>query len=354
MNKEKTKRVAIFFLVTLLVANVCLAQVKPTGPKPSEGKRGEAPLDDTFKLLISKLTANDARLVKGLPYSATAITEGVQSLVDGNQIIQKKEATFYRDSEGRTRIDERLDKIGIWSPTGGPRQIIMISDPIAGFYYNLDPRTRTAIKRPQGPQSKAESKVAEEKLKSESRAMAIEPRLESKAKVQEENAKAREAKAKAIEEKLSEKAKATEAKAAEKANPAWPPVGLVQEPKELAPRKDGTNVNAKKESLGKQTIEGVEAEGTRWTRTIPAHEIGNTLPIEIVNESWYSHELQVMVMTKHRDPRTGEVTWRLTNIRRSEPDRSLFQIPADYTVVDKPTKIASDGPRPKKIPRTNK
>jgi hypothetical protein len=184
--------------------------------------------------------------------------------------------------------------------------------------------------------------------------MAIEPRLESKAKVQEENAKAREAKAKAIEEKLSEKAKATEAKAAEKANPAWPPVGLVQEPKELAPRKDGTNVNAKKESLGKQTIEGVEAEGTRWTRTIPAHEIGNTLPIEIVNESWYSHELQVMVMTKHRDPRTGEVTWRLTNIRRSEPDRSLFQIPADYTVVDKPTKIASDGPRPKKIPRTNK
>src|SRR2546428_6831103 len=76
----------------------------------------------------------------------------------------------------------------------------------------------------------------------------------------------------------------------------------------------------KTESLGTQTIEGVTAEGARSTLTIPAGEIGNTLPIEIVDETWYSPELQINMMTKHRDPRSGETTYRLTNLSRSEPD----------------------------------
>ncbi len=81
-------------------------------------------------------------------------------------------------------------------------------------------------------------------------------------------------------------------------------------------------------------VEGVEAEGKRITHTIPAGEIGNDRPIEIVSESWYSSELQVLVMTRHSDPRRGETTYRLTNINRAEPDRSLFEVPADYTVRD--------------------
>src|SRR4029434_3832108 len=87
---------------------------------------------------------------------------------------------------------------------------------------------------------------------------------------------------------------------------------------------------------GKQMIEGVEAEGTRTARTIPAGEIGNTRPIEIVDELWYAPALQLTVMTKHRDPRSGETTYRLTNLNRSEPDRALFEVPADYTVKDNP------------------
>jgi len=39
-------------------------------------------------------------------------------------------------------------------------------------------------------------------------------------------------------------------------------------------------------------------------------------------------------MTRHSDPRTGESTYRLHNIIRAEPDRSLFMVPADYTVRD--------------------
>jgi len=101
--------------------------------------------------------------------------------------------------------------------------------------------------------------------------------------------------------------------------------------------------NAKNEPLGKQSIEGIEADGTRKTVEIPAGEIGNERPIEIVFERWYSPELQVVVMTKHSDPRFGETTYRLTNINRSEPARELFEVPADYTVQG-PAGVGSSGP----------
>jgi hypothetical protein len=104
--------------------------------------------------------------------------------------------------------------------------------------------------------------------------------------------------------------------------------------KESLPRKVG-DPRRKVETLGKQVIEGVEVEGTRSTLTIPAGEIGNTLPIEVVDENWYSPELQTMIMSKLRDPRLGETTYRLTNINRNESDRSLFEVPADYTIVER-------------------
>ncbi|HXX71366.1 MAG TPA: hypothetical protein VEI55_03675 [Candidatus Acidoferrum sp.] len=85
-------------------------------------------------------------------------------------------------------------------------------------------------------------------------------------------------------------------------------------------------------SLGTQTINGVLAEGTRTTRIIPAGAIGNTNPIVITVERWYSADLQTVVMMKRSDPRMGETTFQLTNIQRQEPDPSLFQVPADYTV----------------------
>jgi len=85
-------------------------------------------------------------------------------------------------------------------------------------------------------------------------------------------------------------------------------------------------------SLGTQTIGGVSAEGTRYTRTIPAGQIGNAKPIVIVTERWYSPDLQMVVMTKRTDPRMGETTFQMTNIQRQEPAASLFQVPADFTV----------------------
>lgn len=92
------------------------------------------------------------------------------------------------------------------------------------------------------------------------------------------------------------------------------------------------NGTLKKEDLGTQSIAGVNAQGTRYTRTIPAGQIGNAQPITVVSEYWYSNDLQMTVMSKRSDPRFGETTYTLTNIQRSEPGAALFVVPSDYTV----------------------
>jgi hypothetical protein len=97
-------------------------------------------------------------------------------------------------------------------------------------------------------------------------------------------------------------------------------------------------------SLGTQTIGGVSAEGTRYTRTIPAGQIGNAKPIVIVTERWYSPELQTVVMTKRSDPRMGDTAFQLTNIVRQEPAASLFQVPADYTVKEGGPRVRGAAP----------
>jgi hypothetical protein len=113
------------------------------------------------------------------------------------------------------------------------------------------------------------------------------------------------------------------------------------------PGPDGPEENVKTESLGKRTIEGVEAEGTRTTIQIPAGRIGNDRPIEIVSERWYSPELQVVVLSSHKDPFAGENVYRLTNINRAEPAAALFEVPRDYTVVEGgPPKDGPRRPRP--------
>ncbi len=75
-------------------------------------------------------------------------------------------------------------------------------------------------------------------------------------------------------------------------------------------------------------MEGVNVQGERRTHTIEAGEIGNDRPIQTIDEHWYSPDLQLDVMTRHSDPRSGEQLTRMVDIRRGEPDASLFQVPA--------------------------
>lgn len=100
------------------------------------------------------------------------------------------------------------------------------------------------------------------------------------------------------------------------------------------------NPNIKTESLGTQTIEGVTAEGTRVTRTIPAGRMGNANAIQIVFERWYSSDLQMVVKSVETNPEFGTTTFQLTNINRSEPDPSLFQVPSDYALSNSKPRAA--------------
>jgi len=92
------------------------------------------------------------------------------------------------------------------------------------------------------------------------------------------------------------------------------------------------NPNVTTESLGTQVANGVTAQGTRVTRTIPAGQVGNQAPIVITIERWYSPELQTDVMRKETNPQFGDTTFQLTNIVRAEPQASLFQVPSNYTI----------------------
>jgi hypothetical protein len=105
---------------------------------------------------------------------------------------------------------------------------------------------------------------------------------------------------------------------------------------EIAPEAPGGSErpDVRTEQLGTKEFEGVRAEGTRTVATLRAGAIGNLQPIEIVSERWYSPELHVVVYSRRADPRFGETIYRLTNIIRTEPDASLFQVPADYKRED--------------------
>jgi hypothetical protein len=89
------------------------------------------------------------------------------------------------------------------------------------------------------------------------------------------------------------------------------------------------------EALGRQTMEGVAADGTRRTETIEAGAIGNDRPIQITSERWYSPELQTALLTRHNDPRTGEEVFRLINVNRGEQPANLFTIPPAYQKLEK-------------------
>lgn len=270
--------------------------------------------DNTFVFVSSEMSI-DGKLVKGAPYSAQAINESVQTLVGGNRIVRQTTSSVYRDSEGRTRRDQTISVVGGYAAAGGPAQTTFINDPVAGVNYILDAKNRTARKIDVSARIAAEKRMVET----------------MKAKAEALRGKAAEGAASADEKIAAEKAAAGEFRFEMRTGPGVGPVVGGKGPGGFTMMM-GNKKNTRKEELGRQTIEGVEAEGTRYVTTIPAGEIGNEQPIEMVFETWYSPELQTVIMSKHSDPRSGENTYRLTNINRSEPPHSLFEVPSDYTI----------------------
>ena len=243
----------------------------------------------------------DRKLVKGAPYSAVAVTESIQTLADGNRLVRKSSASIYRDSEGRTRRDQVLAKIGPYASAGDTPHTIFINDPVAQVNYILEPQSRTARKMSM-PDVVIHTSQDEEKIR------AVGARATSQAD----------------RERVEVTTRASTGVGASSGG-----ITSITINQSGDVRRKGN-----KESLGKQMIEGIEAEGTRVTVTIAAGEIGNDNPINIVSESWYSPDLQAVVMSRHSDPRSGETVYKLTNINRSEPEHALFEVPADYTIKE--------------------
>jgi hypothetical protein len=98
------------------------------------------------------------------------------------------------------------------------------------------------------------------------------------------------------------------------------------------------------ETLGNRQILGLRAEGTRQTMTIPAGVFGNVGPIAVVTERWYSPDLKIVLESRRSDPRLGDVAYRVVHLVRGEPDPALFEIPADYTTIERP-RPPGPGPR---------
>ena len=293
------KSLVVFFGIVLASAASTFGQEKPATVETEaavqagiafQGPEGSGSGVNTFTFVNSEFSFD--KLVKGAPYSAQAVTETTQVLGDGNRIVNTSSAAVYRDGEGRTRREQTLKAIGNFSAHGEPFQTISINDPVTGVAYVLEPHSRVA------------RKIQGFRVEGETRAGF---RISSPA---------------------------GEGEAFTFNTTTNGPVSMRRGTAEAKMIEERERTPIRKEDLGTQSVEGVNAVGTKTTITIPAGQIGNERAIEIVEERWYSPELQTMVMTRHSDPRSGETVYRLTNINRTEPDHSLFQVPGDYTIRD--------------------
>ncbi|MBI2679699.1 MAG: hypothetical protein HYX25_01670 [Candidatus Solibacter usitatus] len=247
------------------------------------GEAGGAPMGGATFEYVGTEMGFGGKPVKGAPYSAEGITETTQTLADGNRIVHKTKALLYRDTEGRTRNEQTLGAIGPWASSGNPPKTVFINDPVAGVNYVLNPHEQSADKLPVPDFAAGAPNIG----------VSVTRKLGFQGQ-------------KLATDDFKREMQGTE----------------------TAP------ADVKTESLGTQIIEGVQAEGTRTTVTIPAGQIGNEKALQTVSERWYSPELQIVVLRKQSDPRFGDTSYRLVNIQRAEPPASLFEVPTDFTVRD--------------------
>jgi hypothetical protein len=229
--------------------------------------------------------AGAGEVVTAAPYTATATTESTQVLADGNKIMNKTSSFVARDSQGRTRRETDLHRIG--NLPVDAQKTVFINDPTTHTQYIFTPGGEaTKVVRSEGSWKEGPQIIE----------LGGQPERRSQKKV----------------------------------------IVNVQNVREGQQSSKESDEQIKHEDLGTQTIEGVSAQGKRETVTIPAGQIGNEKPIEIVTETWFSPELHTLVLRKHSDPRMGDSTYRLTDIKRNEPDAALFQPPPGTKISVEP------------------
>ncbi|HLY93122.1 MAG TPA: hypothetical protein VKQ89_07700 [Candidatus Angelobacter sp.] len=238
---------------------------------------------------FSSELAAGGEVITGAPYTATAVTESTQTLADGNRIVNKSSGFVARDSQGRTRREMTLHRIGPLD-VNGPKPTFFINDPVTHTQYVVTGNEATKIVKSEGTWNQGLPIFTTRRI--------------------ERNGV------------VSEKTVVN---------------GQVSGEKVAAGHWEEGSRQVKHEDLGTQTIEGVSAQGRRETVTIPAGQIGNERPLELVTEIWTSPELHTVIMRRHSDPRMGESVFRLTDIKLGEPDSSLFLPPPGTKIKSQQT-----------------
>jgi hypothetical protein len=242
--------------------------------------------------------------VRGAPYSATITNESIQTLADGNRIVQTSSGTTARDAQGRTRQDTALPAIGNLAADNVPR-LVFLQDPIAQTSYTLNLSEKTAQKMPVfAPPAGGPAGL---------------PGTAVTMRFVEANGNVPPPMADAVPTTVA----------------TVPAAGMFFQKHVFTDER----AQVATEDLGSQTMEGVLVNGVRTTHTIPAGQIGNERPIMMVTEVWTSPDLKTVVYSKRSDPRMGDQTFRLTNIVRVDPDPALFTVPTDFKIVEGPQPI---------------
>jgi hypothetical protein len=340
------KNLGIALLAAAAFAAFLSAQdVVSSGPKSVSG---EGPAGAQRMFFVTSDAKVEGKVVTGAPFSATETSTLTETLANGTHIVRKQEASTARDSAGRTRREQNLSSIGPWS-TGENKSLVFINDPMAKAHYVLEPDGQTAVKstlgrgpgnlafvtsdggfggpgdQPVAIARSAGSVNADAVAGARATVIASVPMAPPPPPPPPPGAEI------ATFSRMDSSAPGAGAMilrdSVDASGGNAPPFG----PHQLsAVSADFTSV----ETLPSQVIEGVKAEGKRTTTRITAGTIGNDQDIFITSEVWYSPELQTVVLLKRNDPRVGESVTSLTNIQRNEPDPSLFQVPAGYTVRD--------------------
>lgn len=313
----------ILFASILLILAGAAAEAQ-TPPKPPSAPAPVAVPAPAPRIVTEFMVGGETSLVKGQPFSAEAVSESVQTLADGNRIVRKWSNKLYRDGQGRFRREGANGTSSVLGAALSGDNAVTIIDPAGGrFYLNTDDQTARVLQAPSTYAYKLNVAKIQEELKAKG--------VQGVNVLPAEKALTMATPGAVVSLSPSERLAGSAVIVASGSGTGAGSIGG------YVTATGTSKYDTRTESLGTQDFEGVMAEGTRTTTTIPADAIGNERPIEIVYERWYSKDLGMLVYSKHSDPRFGEQTYRLTNINRSEPDPSLFEVPPGYKVLNEPS-----------------
>lgn len=263
---------------------------------------------------------------RGNPYSARETREFKQTLSDGTVISRSSVRLLTRDGAGRTRQELR-------QPDGTAR--VYINDPVAKRAYVIDPQRRAACV------AKFDSDSINDCLKQMrgdwtplgfnfSPGSNGIPIMTAKDDVMfnvRPNAKVID---------LTDKDGAWSSRGGTFSYSGSGTGAVAVAPGAVAVAGQGQSAQTPRDmrvvrEKSTSTYEGLRVEVDRTVETIPAGSMGNNRPIETLNERFYAPELKMTVYSKRSDPRSGEFVYRMTEVKRSEPDASLFRIPSGFS-----------------------